>query len=68
MPVEDINAEKMGSEFLNTFKSTEVTSEFWKNNSAILSIIVVVLIIAAIVVVFLFFAGVGAKLALKANR
>ena len=39
MPVEDLNAVKMGTELLNVIESAETTTEFWKLNSDLISML-----------------------------
>jgi len=65
MPVEDINAERLATDLLNTFESAETTSGFWENNPAILSIVLIAIILFGIIFALLYFFQYGFKKALK---
>jgi len=65
MPVEDINAERLATDFLNVIESSETTTEFWKINAGLLSAVVVGLLILGIIFAIVIFARYGIKTALK---
>ena len=65
MPVEDINAVKLGTDFLNVFESAETTSEFWKTNHDLLALILVAILLFGIMLAVLIFARYGLKIALN---
>lgn len=65
MPVEDINAEKLATEMLNVIKSSETTTEFWKNNAPILSTLLFILLFGGIFLALIILLRYGLKKALK---
>ena len=64
MPVEDINAERLATDFLNVYESSETTTEFWKSNADFLSILVIAIILFGIMLAVLVFLRYGLKSAL----
>ena len=65
MPVEDINAERLATDFLNVIESSETTSEFWKNNAPLLSYTLIAIILFGIFFAIVVLARYGIKKALK---
>ena len=65
MPVEDINAERLATDLLNVAKSSEITTEFWKNNSSLLAMIFFAILFLGILLAIVVFARYGIKRALK---
>ena len=65
MPVEDINAERLATDFLNVIKSSETTTEFWQNNSSLLAMVLFALLFLGILFAVVVFARYGIKKALK---
>ncbi|GAF70229.1 unnamed protein product [marine sediment metagenome] len=65
MPVEDINAERLATDFLNIAKSSEVTTEFWKNNSSLLAMVLFAILFIGILLAIVVFVRYGIKKALK---
>jgi len=65
MPVEDINAERLATDFLNVIESSETTSEFWKLNAGLLSMVIFGLLFLGILFALILFARYGIKYALK---
>ena len=64
MPLEDINATKLASDFLNVFESAETTTEFWKINTDLLSFVLIAIILLGILLAMIVFARYGMKKAL----
>ena len=65
MPVEDINAERLATDFLNVIESSETTTEFLKNNSPLLAMVFFFLIFVGILFAIVVFARYGISKALK---
>ena len=65
MPVEDINAERLATDFLNVVESSETTTEFWQNNSSLLAMVLFALLFLGILFAVIVFARYGIKTALK---
>ena len=65
MPVEDINAERLATDFLNVVESSELTTEFWKNNTDLLAMVLFSLLFLGILFAVVVFARYGIKKALK---
>jgi len=65
MPVEDINAERLATDFLNVLESSETTTEFWKNNSSLLAMVLFAILFLGILLAIVVFARYGIKHALK---
>ena len=65
MPVKDINAERLATDFLNVIESSETTTEFWQNNSTLLAMVLFVILFLGIILAIVVFARYGIKKALK---
>jgi len=65
MPVEDINAQRLATDLLNVVESSEVTTEFWKNNASLLSMVFFFILFLGILLAIVVFARYGIKKALK---
>ena len=65
MPVEDINAERLAIDLLNVAKSSETTTEFWRNNADLLAMVLFAILFLGILFAIAVFARYGIKKALK---
>ena len=65
MPVEDIDAERMGTDFLNVIESAETTTEFWKLNADLISIVIFAKLILGILFAIDVFVRYGIKRSLN---
>jgi len=65
MPVKDINAERLATDFLNVIESSETTTEFWQNNSTLLAMVFFAILFLGIILAVVVFARYGIKKALK---
>jgi len=65
MPVEDINAERLAIDLLNVAKSSETTTEFWRNNADLLAMVLFAILFLGILLAVVVFARYGIKKALK---
>ena len=61
MPVEDLNAVKMGTELLNVIESAETTTEFWKLNSDLISMLFFAILFLGILFAIVVFVRYGIK-------
>lgn len=66
MPVEDINAVKMGIELLNVINSAETTTGFWKLNADIISMVFFAILFLGILFAIVVFVRYGVKKSLRA--
>lgn len=66
MPVEDLNAVKMGIELLNVINSAETTTGFWKQNADIISMVFFAILFLGILFAIVVFVRYGIKRSLKA--
>jgi len=65
MPVEDVNAVRMGSDLLNAFTATSEVSNFWKDESDIITIFAIGLILLFLAFIMIFLAKVALSMALR---
>ena len=65
MPLEDINAERLAIDLLNVAKSSELTTEFWRNNADLLAMVLFAILFLGILLAVVVFARYGIKKALK---
>ena len=65
MPVEDLNAEKMIVEAMNSVEAVETTTEFWSNNAGLPAILIVTILIIAMFIAVFVLAGYTISKALR---
>ena len=55
MPVDDVNAVRMGEDFVRLAASADTTTGFWATNSDVVAWIIILIIVCGSFILFIFF-------------